>query len=338
MSLHKKIKAHLAKKHKHHMEESSQPPILETSIRKKGNFDINLITQKLKNPLILVPLVILILSILIAGFLYFNKQNLTLPSLNTIDLTKGKITDLQDNLGFYIEQAPEVCDQNNLTKTFKSFVVPGETGKPTKSGAHSVYGETTWNYMLQGEISKIETMPTGIKYTLISGEDTLITQSTNNTVAWKPEPVKVDVSSFALKDKVRLYYLVKCGENKPPLLFLEYIQKTATTTAKQPAIATSSGGLKTRSNNWQGFRGTVKEKGANSLTLVSEGQTMKIEIGSNVHLRIINESELKKNPELYLKQPPQEASISGVKIGETVDATGEIDGTTFKAKSVIIIR
>ncbi|MFA5932519.1 MAG: hypothetical protein WC826_00435 [Microgenomates group bacterium] len=329
MHIHKKVKAHikhhLEKRHKHHMDTSS----------------------KIKKPIVFVPLLVLIIIILVAAFLYFKKTPFQLISSNTIDLTTGKVTDLKDNLGPYIEQAPEVCNQDNLSAYFKSFTVSIEAGKPTKSGAPSVYGETTWNYLLQGEISNIEANNSGIKYTLVSGENKLITQSLNNTVSFIKDiasssgeltPKVVNASTFAIKDKVFLYYLVKCGGNKPPLLFLEYIQKAAIASQQPSTVATSSGGLRTRSNNWQGFRGTVKEKGINFLVLIGGGQTMKVEIGNNIHLRVIDEAESLKNPDLYSKQPPQETSISAVKIGETVDATGVIDGVIFKAMSVLIIR
>ncbi|MFA5932517.1 MAG: hypothetical protein WCV81_05985 [Microgenomates group bacterium] len=299
-------------------------------------------SSKVNKPIIFIPLIILIL---IGVFLYFNKQTSLFIDPNTIDLTKGRVIDLKDNFGFYIEQAPEVCDQSNLSKYFKSFVIPGKNGEATTSGAMSVYGETTWNYILQGEISKIETNSSGIKYTLVSGENKLITQSTNNTTTFLKNPTaspssslvptKINASTFAIKDKVYLYYLVKCGGNKSPLLFLEYIQKI---TAKQTnTTATSSGYLKIMSDGLGNFYGQVKEKGENYLILGRGTQTIKIIIPNNVPINIVPKSILTSDADLA-KPPTESISLSSVKIGDFVSVTGKYDGKLLTAAFIAVTK
>lgn len=339
MRIHHKIKAHLSRKHKYHMENTA--PNLQTD-----NSTSNPVLKKIKQPVFFIPLIILIIALSVAGLIYFQTQS------KIVNLASGKIVNLDDNLGPYVEQSSAICDQNNLaSKAFKSFTTAMQ---PTESGIAPKYGETTWNYILQGEISQIQNDKNGTKFTLINGEEKLIALA-NNTLTWsKPNiattssnlvPVKVDSSTFHPNDKVYLYYLVKCGGKRKPLMFLEYIQKASITKKSAPTTSTTqnktasfSAGLRTEANGLSGFKGNVKEKGANYLILEGGSQTIKLEIDNNIHLRVIDESELMQNPELYVKKPAQETSISAVKIGEAVDATGVIIDTVFKAMSVIIIR
>jgi hypothetical protein len=352
MSLHKRIKAHikhhLEKRHKHHMDPNPQTNVLETSITEKGNWNI-------KKPIIFVPLIILILSILIGIFLYFNKQTSLFIDPNTIDLTKGKIQTLSDYFGTYIEQAPEVCDQANLSKYFKSFVLPGEAGKPTQSQFASLYGVTIWNYILQGEITNIETVNNGIKYTLVSGEEKLITLATNKAISFVKDPTaspsseltptNINASTFAIKDKVYLYYLLKCGGNKSPLLFLEYVQKVKETpklqvnTPEQPEKPNnSSRGLVNRADGLISLNGKVTKIENNLLEVSSSERFVKIIVPDNINIQLVIISEFSKNPDSYAQNAIANIPIEKIKKGDNIHIKGSYDGSVLNANYVLISR
>lgn len=90
--------------------------------------------------------------------------------------------------------------------------------------------------------------------------------------------------------------------------------------------------------NTIGFHGKVKEKGKTFLVLTGADKTIKVEISNQIKIRLINQAEFAKNPDLYWTTAPKFIQLSEIKIGDAIDTLGYGDETLLNAFEIMVIK